>query len=376
MKTDAAAAFSGDRMRLARFRAGLTVKDLAENVGVTHSAVSQYETGRTRPTYVTLAKLAMATGVTPSFFAFNRRPVSSAGLDGTHFRSLRSTTKIVRSAAWAWSEIALDVCDVLERYVRFPAVTLPERALTPADNDEATIDAAAMLRDLWKLPAGPVGNLVRHMEAHGIVVTRAPTKAEGVDAFSHFQGRRPVVVLGPRGKDAGRSRFDAAHELGHLVCHPEADPGGNQEHQAHAFAAELLMPRQYMLQALPRRFDLGTYARLKHEWGVSIAALLYRSKKLEVISDAAYRRAVVTMNKNYGRREEPFPLRRSEEPELLKSAINLICSTGRPIEDLANEVSVSLDDLKAIAGIFEPTLPLDPEGQAAEVPLDHAPQGL
>jgi Zn-dependent peptidase ImmA (M78 family) len=295
----------------------------------------------------------MAAGVTPAFFGFDRRPISSGGLDGTHFRSLRSTTKTVRSAAWAWSELALDVSDVLERYVRFPAVDLPERSLTSEDSEDAIVEAAAILRDQWKLPDGPVGNLVRHMEAHGVLVTRAPASAEGVDAFSHFQGRRPVVVLGPKQKDAGRSRFDAAHELGHLICHPEADPGGSQEHQAHAFAAELLMPRHLMLDALPRRFDLGAYARLKHEWGVSIAALLYRSRKLGVISEASYRRAVVTMNKNYGRRDEPFPLRASEQPELLRSAIMLILTTGRTAEDLANEISVSSEDLSSIAGLSD-----------------------
>ncbi|WP_152275358.1 helix-turn-helix domain-containing protein [Arthrobacter koreensis] len=347
MQTEATAAFSGDRLRLARFRAGLTIKDLAERVGVTHSAISQYETGRTRPTSVTLSKLAMATGVTPGFFRFDRRPVSSGGLDGTHFRSLRSTTKTVRSTAWAWSELALDVSDVLERYVRFPPVDLPEKSLT---SGEDIVEAAGMLRDHWKLPEGPVGSLVRHMEAHGILVTRAPTAAEGVDAFSHFQGRRPIVVLGPQDKDAGRSRFDAAHELGHLICHPEADPGGSQEQQAHAFAAELLMPHQHMIDLLPRRFDLGAYARLKHEWGVSIAALLYRAKTLSVISDAAYRRAVVTMNKNYGRKDEPFPLPRTEQPKLLRSAISLITSTGRSVADLANEISISLQDLNSIAG--------------------------
>ncbi|WP_372698718.1 helix-turn-helix domain-containing protein [Arthrobacter sp. JSM 101049] len=351
MRAEDAAAFSGDRMRLARFRAGLTIKDLAERVGITHSAVSQYETGRTRPTSITLAKLALATGVNTSFFGFDRRPVSSGGLDGTHFRSLRSTTKAVRSAAWAWSELTLDASDVLERYVRFPPVDLPERSLAREDDNETIAEAAGLLRAEWKLPIGPVGNLVKHMEAHGILVTRAPESSKGVDAFSHFQGRRPVVVLGPQDKDAARSRFDAAHELGHLVCHPEADPGGGQEQQAHSFAAELLMPRQQIIDLLPRRFDLGAYARLKHEWGVSIAALLYRSKKLGVISDAAYRRAVVTMNKNYGKKDEPFPLRTTERPELLRSAIELLTSTGRAIEDLATEASISRDDLAAIAGL-------------------------
>lgn len=350
MSTENSAAFTGSRLRLARFRAGLTIKDLAERVGVTHSSISQYETGRTRPTPVTLAKLAMATGVSPGFFSFKRRPVSSSGLDGTHFRSLRSTSKAVRSSAWAWSEMVLDVSDILERYVRFPPVVVPERSLGVEDNEDSLAEAVAILRESWNLPAGPVGNLVGHMEAHGILVTRAPLVASGVDAFSHFQGRRPVVVLGPQEKDVARSRFDAAHELGHLVCHPEADPGGSQEHQAHAFAAELLMPREHMIDLLPGRFDLGAYARLKHEWGVSIAALLYRAKKLEIVSEAAYRRAVVTMNKNYGRTNEPFPLQTSERPKLLASAIKLVDSTGLTIEDLANEIGISVDDLNTIVG--------------------------
>lgn len=349
MSSENLAAFTGDRLRLARFRSGLTIKELAEKVGVTHSSISQYENDRTRPTSATLAKLAMATGVSPGFFRFDRRPVSSGGLDGTHFRSLRSTSKTVRAAAWAWSELVLDVADTLERYVRLPSVNLPEYPLSIEESDNSLIDAAAMLRKSWNLPEGPVGNLISHMEAHGILVTRASIANQGVDAFSHYQGSRPVVVLGPPEKDAARSRFDAAHELGHLVCHPEADPGGNQEHQAHAFAAELLMPRKYMVELLPKRFDLGSYARLKHEWGVSIAALLYRARQLQVISDAAYRKAVVTLNKKYGRKNEPFKLRSFEQPAVLRSAIELIInSTELTIEDLANETCISVEEIEAI----------------------------
>lgn len=343
-------AFAGNRLRLARFHAGLTIKELADRAGVTHSSISQYETGRTKPTAATLARLSIATGVSSDFFSFSRRPVSSNGLDGTHFRSLRATSKAVRSSAWAWSEITLDVSETFEQYVRFPSVSLPEVALDVSHEDSSILEATKALRELWNLPNGPVGNLVGLMESNGIIVTRSPQAVVGVDAFSHFQGRRPVVVLGPQEKDAARSRFDAAHELGHLICHPEADPGGSQENQAHAFAAELLMPREHMLSVLPKRFNLGDYARLKHEWGVSIAALLYRAKKLEIISDAAYRRAVVTMNKNYGRTTEPFPLRSFEKPTLLSSALELICSTGQTDEDLATEICISVDDLWTVVG--------------------------
>lgn len=351
---DAAAAFSGERLRLARFRAGLTLRELAERVDVTHTAVSQYENDRNRPTSAVLARLAIATGVSAGFFAFGRRPISSGGLDGTHFRSLRSTTRQGRAQAWGWSELVLDVAEVLERYVRLPDPSVP---LTPFRADAGQDDfvvTAGELRSSWDLPDGPVGHLVRHMEAHGILVTRLEVANRGIDAFSHAQGSRPVVILGRDKGDAARSRFDAAHELGHLVCHPDADPGGEQEQQAHAFAAELLMPRAHFERVLPRRFDLGAYARLKQEWGVSIAALLYRAKTLEVISDAAYRRAIMIMNKNYGRKSEPYPLERPELPALLATACQVAERSGLSREQIASQACLSREDLDAIVGNPDP----------------------
>lgn len=351
---EAAAAFSGERLRLARFRAGLTLREVAERVDVSHTAVSQYENDRNRPTSAVLARLAMATGVSAGFFAFGHRSVSSGGLDGTHFRSLRSTTRQGRAQAWGWSELVLDIAEILERYVRLPEPRVPLIAIG-SEADEAELAAAATeLRRAWDLPDGPVGHLVRHLEANGVLVARLEVANRGIDAFSHAQGTRPVVILGSDKGDAARSRFDAAHELGHLVCHPDADPGGEQEQQAHAFAAELLMPRTHFAQILPRRFDLGAYARLKQEWGVSIAALLYRARTLGVIGDAAYRRAVMIMNKQYGRRSEPYPLERSERPALLATACQVAQQAGISREQIASEACLSLEDLDAIVGNPDP----------------------
>lgn len=351
---DAAALFSGERLRLARFRAGLTLRDLAERVDVTHTAISQYENDRNRPASAVLARLAIATGVSAGFFAFGRRPISRAGLDGTHFRSLRSTTRQGRAQAWGWSELVLDVAEVLERYVRLPDPSVPLAPIgTDADQDDLA-DATQHLRDAWNLPVGPIGHLVRHMEANGVLVARLEVANRGIDAFSHAQGSRPVVILGSDKGDAARSRFDAAHELGHLVCHPDADPGGEQEQQAHAFAAELLMPRTHFQRILPRRFDLGAYVRLKQEWGVSIAALLYRAKTLEVISDAAYRRAVMIMNKQYGRKNEPYPLERAELPALLATGCQVAERSGVGREQIASEACLPLEDLDAIVGDPDP----------------------
>lgn len=340
--------FSRERLRLARLRAGLNLRELADRVGVSHAAISQYESGRARPGNAVLGQLAIACGVPPHFLTHSGRPVSLAGLDGTHFRSLRSTTKQSRGQAWTWSEIVLDVADALERYVRLPTPDLPSHTLAEDASRDDIREAAEHLRAHWNLPAGPVGHLVRHMEVHGIVVCRLPIADEGIDAYSQNSSDRPVVILGTTKDDAARSRFDAAHELGHLVCHPEADSSGRHEKQAHTFAAELLMPEAAMRQALPRRFSLNSYARLKQEWGVSIQALLFRARTLEIISDAAYRRAVVDFNSTYGRRNEPFPLTRPDDPTLLANAAAVAEHNGITPAELADIANLALSDVETV----------------------------
>lgn len=347
IRADAATvAFNGTRLQLARYRAGLTMRELAARADLSHAMISQYETGKGTPTRPVLARLAMATGVSTQFFTA-ARPISVGGLEGTHFRSLRSTSKAARTAAWSWTEITLDLADALEEYVRLPEADVPQVPVAPDAQVEELEQAAQHVRKHWQLPDGPVGHLVRNLEAHGVLVARLPVADQGIDAYSHRQGDRPVVILGTDKADAARSRFDAAHELGHLVCHLEADPGSTQEQQAHAFAAELLMPRIAMLEVLPRRFSLRAYAQLKQTWGVSVAALLYRARQLQVLSDASYRRAVIGLNRSYGRRIEPFPLPRHEHPTLLAKALAVADVT---VEDIAATVALPVDDVTAVLG--------------------------
>lgn len=346
-RADAATvAFTGARLQLARYRAGLTMRELAARADLSHAMISQYETGKGTPTRAVLARLAVATGVSAQFFTAPR-PISIGGLEGTHFRSLRSTSKAARTTAWSWTETVLDLADALEEHVRLPEPDVPQVPVAPDARVEELEHAAQLVRRHWQLPDGPVGHLVRNLEAHGVLVACLPVADQGIDAYSHRQGDRPVIILGTDKADAARSRFDAAHELGHLVCHLEADPGSTQEQQAHAFAAELLMPRTAMLQVLPHRFSLPAYARLKHTWGVSLAALLYRARQLQVLSDASYRRAVIGLNQSYGRRVEPFPLPRHEQPALLAKALTV---AEVSVEDLAAAVALPVDDVTAVLG--------------------------
>ena len=106
------------------------------------------------------------------------------------------------------------------------------------------------------MPPGPIADVVELLESHGVVVIRLPLDSADVDAFSLPFPDHPVVVLGSDKTDRARSRFDGAHELGHLVMHGEQIWGIKEvETQAHQFAAAFLMPANEIRDQLPTTVD-------------------------------------------------------------------------------------------------------------------------
>jgi Zn-dependent peptidase ImmA (M78 family) len=131
-------------------------------------------------------------------------------------------------------------------------------------------------------------------------------------------------VLGADKGHRDRSRFDAVHELAHLVLHRHLEPGDVAlERQAHAFSAAFLMPASDIAHRLPAKVDSGVLIYLKREWQVSIAALLMRAKTVGSMSDAEYTKAMKAMKAMSARgwrRQEPADL---GAPELNGGSLGL-----------------------------------------------------
>ncbi|SEP53364.1 helix-turn-helix domain-containing protein [Amycolatopsis saalfeldensis] len=325
---EVAAFFDGARLTLARHLAGLRKSDLAALVDKSPTAVAAWESGAKRPTAATVAQLALSLSVDPGFFAV--RPEDVAALSTTpHFRSLRSTSQLARDQAYAYGQLAVDIVTSLERHVEFPDPEVPSLPVSADDRDGNGPERAAhLVRTEWGIESGPAGHLIRLLENRGVLVVFSPSQTASVDAYSFDSRLRPVVILNPIKRDYYRQRFDVAHELGHLVMHGDAEPGGRiVEDQAHRFAAELLMPADQIRDLLPTTMGGNvwrTLARLKEQWGVSIQALLYRARWLGRLSDVSYRNAMTTISARGWRRNEPGLITVIEQPSLLPRAVELL----------------------------------------------------
>ncbi|GAB3951238.1 helix-turn-helix domain-containing protein [Streptomyces sparsus] len=339
---DASRLFDGRRLTLARQLAGLRKNALAAKIGKSPTAVAAYENNSKRPAPATVAQLCLTLTVEPGFFLPG--PHQASATDTVpHFRSLRSTTQIARDQAYAYGMIAGDVGATLERHVEFPEPNVP-RLSVDVDDDESDLpeEAATLLRKSWDIQRGPVGHLARLAENNGVVVVFSPSQTAAVDAYSFDDGYRPTVVLNPMKEDYYRQRFDLAHELGHLVMHVDAEPGSKiVENQAHRFAAEFLLPAEELRELLPAKVNWRTLAILKETWGVSLQALLYRSRSLGVMSDVTYRNAISYLSSRGWRRREPGEMPPVEQPSLYPRAVEILARVGVGDAALAREARVT-----------------------------------
>lgn len=348
---DPPSGFDGARLTLARQLRGLRKVDLAEIVGLTPGAITQFESGLIRPRAHVLAALALALGVPAGFFR-EHTPTWRVDEHEFHFRRLRSSRKVDRARVLARTALLAELIGALEQHVRLPASEIPtdiglDAELNPS---EAIGAAAARLRAHWGLGEGPIASVVRLLEAKGCIVARLRSDAAAIDAFSGWIGGRPFVVLSSDKEDAARSRFDAAHELGHLMLHPDADPTNRQlEIEAHAFASAFLMPMHPISRELPVRLDWDAYFQLKTRWGVSVQALLRRARDVGRLTPAQYRRAMTYMASRGWRTREPGATAAIEQPVLLATALDRIRdSKGLGLADFAGEIQLSEQDLERL----------------------------
>jgi Zn-dependent peptidase ImmA (M78 family)/transcriptional regulator with XRE-family HTH domain len=343
----AAALFDGERLSLARLYRGLQKVDVAKQLGLTPAAIGQYEQGRTRPSAAVVAALALHLRFPPSFFE-RGRPLFRVSEGQAHFRRLRSTSKRDRDRLLARVGLLAEIVADVEQHVHLPKVSIPEIPGAGMGDEEgvAAESAAAEVRKVWGLGSGPIDHVVRLLETKGVIVVRPAIDTTEVDAFSTVVAGRPIVVLASDKQDAARSRMDAAHELGHLVMHHDAEPGRQSvEREAQRFAAAFLLPREPILAELPKYMQWEAYFSLKARWRVSLAALLYRARSLGVLGPDAYQRAQIRLSARGWREREPVDIGVPEEPRLLQRALDLLAARqGRASVAIASGLRLFNDD--------------------------------
>lgn len=323
---------SPQRITLARELYGIRKSELSMRLGVSARTITCWELGLQAPSAGDVAGLCRVFGVTPEFFEpqLDGLPVAS-GLP--HFRSYRSGMQTLALQGRAYLQLTQDLVRTLSGYVDFPALHLPDISADPELAESIVPQMAAQqVRRVWGLGSDPIAHVLRAVEDHGICVVFAPFEHASLDAYSVFGGGVPLIVLNPTVGDYYRQRFDVAHELGHLVMHPDAEPGNKViEAQADAFASELLAPSEVLHDELPTRMDGAGWLKLKElkeRWGVSMKVLLDKAYAVGRLTEEGYREGLKSLSRSGWKLLEPGAISGVEEPSLIPHSLDLLGDVG------------------------------------------------
>lgn len=343
----------GHRLAQARRMRGLSLRKLTEQLHstVSHNALHKYEQGAMMPDSTVLLALCRALGQKPDFF-FRPPTVELASVEFRKRASL-SATEV--------TALKENANDFFERYAEIESLLGVRREYAPPLGDfeiheAADVEqAAARVRDAWKLGRDPIPGVLSLLEERGIMVYDAETP-DGFEGFAGHVGETPVMVLS-RNRPADRKRLTALHELGHLVLrfHDALFDEKARENLCHRFAGAMLIPEPEFTEAFGghrSRISTAELVAMKVRFGMSCQAIMRRALDLGLITPATHKRFCILWRKWKYNVKEPgawhgdesagrfaslvYRAAANEEVSVTKAAYLM----GRPLAEFQKELAV------------------------------------
>lgn len=303
----------GQRLKLARKRAGLSMQALADRMtpSISAQAISKYEADKMMPSSSVLLGLGKALGVSLDFLMGGQ----VQELQSVEWRKNSTATAQDRSMAEAL------VIEKLEDYFAIESILELEDELDAFDGlrvdyvaDEDAIERKAQeVRDAWLLGNDAIPSMTAILEDKGIKVIEAdlPERINGLACHVNLQADvSSEVIVVSRHTNVERKRFNLAHELAHRVIIETGNPALKKEPAMNRFAGAFLIPRDHLMEeAGGQRHGMAwiEIMRLKKTYGVSAAAMLVRLGQVGILPKNSVEYAFKTFAQSW-RRQEPEPI--------------------------------------------------------------------
>jgi Zn-dependent peptidase ImmA (M78 family) len=199
----------------------------------------------------------------------------------------------------------------------------------------------------------PISNVTGKLEENFISVVEvgACGKFDGISAVAYDNHDVKAAAIVTRQWVPGElQRFNIARELGHLVLDIPDDV--DEQKAAFRFGAAFLVPGENLLQKVGSKrsfLQVEELLLLKKQFGISLHALLFRLKDLNIINESYYKYWCREINSLGWRKQEPFEFPPEESQWLRHNILRLLA-----------EGLINLDDANAALGkAITFTQPLD-----------------
>ena len=330
----------GDRLIRARAASGLSQVKLGQAAGVSANMIKKYEHDQSMPSSAVLIKLSKTLNVRAEYFF---RPLE-VELKNVEYRKRANTPKKLLK------RIHADVVDQVERWLQladlwpnFPidAFQQPTDLPDTIASIEAVDTFADAVREQWGLGLNPIPDVIDLLESKGIwVIVTDIEKTAKFDGLQAEVDGTPVIVVSANWP-GDRQRFTLAHELGHLLVQGRLSAALDEEAVCNRFASAFLLPQKTFSAQLGQQrhnLEVRELYLLKHEFGVSMAACLFRAKDLSIITELRATQTFKTFSRKGWRKQEPGEAYPSEKTVLFEQLVYRALSDGIISESKAAEL--------------------------------------
>lgn len=338
-----------NRLKEIRTMRGLTLEQVATELNVSKQAVSKYEKGTSQPAPESIDKMLSLFEIPRSYLTkddFDLELLQSP----LFFRTKKSTKQSEKEIAATYTQWVYEMLSQTDIEQIRAAVNLPRYAKNISIEEKAL-----ELRKDWELGLGAIDNLSSVMEYNGINILAVDSEQAVCDAYSQVIDGIPIIIINRKIGSAVRWRFNLAHELGHLILHIP-DVGSMKsfdeiEKEANLFAENFLMPAASFEKCILST-KLDYFTTLKPTWKVSIAAMIYRCDRLQVIEKHRILRLQQQLSKRGWKTIEPLDDElKYEEPKLVFSRIKPAISDKIAADEFFTHLCLPIFDIQKLLGL-------------------------
>lgn len=304
----------GERLRLARNRAGMSLRDLADSLDgmISAQAIGKYERNEMTPSSGVMNALCDILDVSMAYFM----PSQNVTLTKVDFRK-KSTTKLqeqaqVQTIILSWVDNYLQIEHILG--MNSAEWNNPIEGRRPIKTLEDAETLAEDVRKNWGLGSDPILNITEVLEENGlkVLIQDFPNSVSGLNCTVSDADRSrevPTIVVN-RQHGLERRRLTLAHELAHELIDGSEIDEKFEEKLATRFAGALLMPAAHVRREVGEKrqsFSYPELMELKSLYRVSGAALLVRFRDLGIITPGILTYAFQSIARTW-RSTEPQPI--------------------------------------------------------------------
>jgi len=288
-------AIIGQRIRNSRIHKGLSMQEVADNIGVSKQMINKYEQGKSMPTSVKLIALSKLFQQKVDYFF--RKPEVIIGEISFRKKSKFGAKKV--NALKEEIRIQIENYLLIENICEVSGTYENPLQKNSIANENQVKESVKQLRNYWNIGQDAIHNIIDLLEDNAIKVIEVEDETRSFDGLATIiDGKYHVIVIA-KDMPVERKRFTLLHELGHLLLPIGGLEEKQQEKFCNVFASEILLSETNIISEFGRNRSSIPFEELKNaqeKYGISISAIVYKLGETKIMSQERVKKFYQRLN--------------------------------------------------------------------------------